>query len=57
MWSGGTPYNSIIYANCSISLSPGNSGNPVYNSATIAPKLHISIAVVYGMPNMISGAL
>jgi len=36
----------MIYASYSISLSPGNRGNPVYNSAIIAPKLHISIAVV-----------
>ena len=54
---GGTPLISIIYANYSISFSPGNSGNPVYSSAKIHPELHISMAVVYGIPKTISGAL
>lgn len=35
--SGGTPKTSMIHANCSTSFSPGNSGYPVYSSASIHP--------------------
>lgn len=53
----GMPQTSMIIANYSISSSPGNSGNPIQNSAIMHPKDHISIEVVYGMPRIISGAL
>lgn len=53
--SGGWPSTSIIQANCSTSFSPGNSGYPVYSSASIHPKLHISIGVPYDSPSMTSG--
>lgn len=55
--SEGTPLISIINPNCSYSFSPGNMGYPVNSSANMQPKLHISIDSVYGMPNIISGAL
>jgi len=31
-------------------------GYPVYSSAMMQPKDHMSMAMVYGMPSMISGA-
>jgi len=40
---GGKPIVSIIHSNCSVSFSPGNSGYPVYNSANIQPRLHMSM--------------
>ena len=54
--SGGTPTTSYIIDNYSYSLSPGKIGNPVYNSIRMQPKLHMSMAVVYGIPRIISGA-
>ena len=54
---GGVPSVSMISASCSASLSPGKRGTPVMNSTSMTPRDHISIAVVYGMPSMISGAL
>ena len=44
--SDGNPLISIIIDSYSISLSPGNIGNPVNSSINIHPKLHISIAAV-----------
>ena len=52
----GIPLISIIRASCSASLSPGKIGMPVNSSATMHPKLHMSIAYVYGIPSIISGA-
>ena len=52
---GGKPSISIIQASCSTSFSPGNSGYPVYNSARMQPKLHMSIGIEYGSPNITSG--
>lgn len=43
-FSGG-PKISIMQASCSCSFSPGNSGYPVYNSASIQPRLHISMGI------------
>lgn len=37
--SGGSPFTSIMHANCSTSFSPGNIGYPVYNSASIQPTM------------------
>ena len=54
--SSGIPHISIISPSWSISLSPANIGYPQNSSANIQPQLHISIADVYGMPSMISGA-
>lgn len=48
---------SIISPNYSYSLSPGKIGYPVKSSTKMQPKLHISIAPVYGIPRIISGAL
>ena len=53
----GTSFIYIMYDNWSCSFSPGKSGYPDYNSARIQPKLHMSIAEVYGIPRIISGAL
>ncbi len=44
--SAGTPFISMIIDNYSISVSPGNIGNPVNSSISMQPKLHISMAVV-----------
>lgn len=44
----------LIY---SYSFSPGNKGNPKYNSANMHPKLHISMLLLYGIPSITSGAL
>lgn len=41
------PSISIIRLRRSNSEAPGNNGNPRNNSATIHPKDHISIEVVY----------
>lgn len=41
------PRISIIRFKRSNSEAPGNNGNPRNNSATMHPKDHISIAVVY----------
>lgn len=41
----GTPRTSMIQDNCSCSFSPGKMGKPVYNSARIHPKLHMSMAM------------
>lgn len=41
------PRMSIIRLNKSNSEAPGNNGSPRNNSATMQPKDHISIAVVY----------
>jgi hypothetical protein len=41
------PIISIILLKRSNSEAPGNNGNPRNNSATMHPKDHISIAVVY----------
>lgn len=43
-------HTSIIHASCSTSFSPGNKGYPVYSSARIHPKLHMSMAMLYGIP-------
>lgn len=53
-FSGG-PNTSMMHASCSCSFSPGKMGSPVYNSAKIQPKLHISIGKPYVMPRMTSG--
>lgn len=42
----GMPRISMIHASCSCSFSPGNNGSPVYNSAKIQPRLHMSIAIL-----------
>jgi len=55
--AAGTPKTSMIIENYSFSLSPGKSGNPVNSSTAMHPKLHMSMAVVYGIPSIISGAL
>ena len=47
---------SISRESYSDSDSPGKIGMPVYSSIRMQPKLHMSIAVVNGMPSMISGA-
>ena len=52
----GTFFICIMYASWSYSFSPGNKGYPQYSSASMQPNDHISIAEVYGMPSMISGA-
>lgn len=54
---GGIPSTSIMHANWSPSSSPGNNGYPVNNSAKMHPKLHMSIAIPYFAPRIISGAL
>ena len=41
----GIPSTSMIQDSCSCSFSPGKIGNPVYNSARMQPKLHISMAM------------
>ena len=41
----GTPRTSMMQDSCSCSFSPGKMGNPVYNSARMQPKLHISIPI------------
>lgn len=43
------PSISIILLRRSYSEAPGNKGNPKNNSATMQPKDHISMAVVYLM--------
>lgn len=53
-FSGG-PKISIMQANCSCSFSPGKIGMPVYNSARIQPKLHMSMGIPYDIPRMTSG--
>ena len=55
--TGGIPFTSIISCICSDSSSLANKGTPVNNSYNMHPKLHISIAVVYFIPSIISGAL
>ena len=45
-----------MHASCSVSLEPGKSGYPVYNSARMHPNDHMSIMLLYGSPRMISGA-
>jgi len=42
--SGG-PRTSMIQDNCSCSFSPGKMGKPVYSSARMQPKLHMSMAM------------
>ena len=39
-----------MHANCSTSFSPGKRGYPVYSSARMQPKLHMSIGMLYGRP-------
>lgn len=41
----GIPKTSMMQASCSCSFSPGKMGKPVYNSAIMQPKLHMSIAI------------
>jgi hypothetical protein len=41
------PIISIMRLRTSYSDAPGNKGNPIYSSATMQPKDHISMAVVY----------
>ena len=41
----GRPRTSMIQASCSTSFSPGNKGYPVYSSARIQPKLHMSMGM------------
>lgn len=53
-FSGG-PNISMIQANCSCSFSPGNSGYPVYSSARMQPRDHMSIGIPYDMPRITSG--
>lgn len=45
----------MIQASCSCSFSPGKMGNPVCISAKMQPRLHMSIAMLYLTPKMISG--
>ena len=40
----------MIQASCSTSFSPGNRGYPVYSSARMQPRLHMSMAMLYGIP-------
>lgn len=54
---GTIPLDSMNIQIYSASFSPGYIGWPMCNSQRMAPKLHISIAGVYGIPNIISGAL
>ena len=54
---GGTFKISIIQAIYSYSFSPGKRGYPLWSSAKIHPKLHISIASSYAIPKITSGAL
>lgn len=53
--SGGMSSTSQILAICSYSSWPGKIGYPISNSHKIQPKLHMSIAVVYGIPKITSG--
>lgn len=53
-FSGG-PKTSMIQASCSCSFSPGKMGYPVYSSARIHPRLHMSMGMPYDMPRMTSG--
>jgi len=53
----GFPRISIIRASWSPSDSPGNRGYPVYSSARMHPKLHMSIAPLNLSPRITSGAL
>ena len=53
---GGGPSTSMNIKTCSFSLSPGKIGKPVNSSTKIHPNDHMSIAGVYLIPNMISGA-
>ena len=55
-YDGGTPMYSITYCIYSSSDSPGNIGFPVSNSRIIVPNDHISMAWLYDIPNIISGA-
>lgn len=57
MLEDGNPITSMIKESYSYSLSPGKRGTPVNNSVRMHPKLHMSIAAVYGIPIIISGAL
>jgi len=41
----GTPRTSMMQESCSCSFSPGNIGKPVYSSARMQPKLHMSMAM------------
>jgi len=41
----GTPSTSMMQDNCSCSFSPGKMGKPVYSSARMHPRLHISMAM------------
>jgi hypothetical protein len=41
----GMPSTSMIQESCSCSFSPGKIGKPVYSSAKMQPKLHISMAI------------
>ena len=45
MKRSGTPKTSMMQANCSCSFSPGNMGTPVYSSARMQPRDHMSIAM------------
>ena len=54
---GGSPITSMIAPIWSFSFSPAKSGMPAKHSNIMQPKLHMSMAVVQGMPSMISGAL
>lgn len=54
--AGGIPRTSIKHATCSTSSSPGKMGTPVYNSAIMHPKDHMSIGNPQGRPKMTSGA-
>ena len=53
---GGIPMYSIMICIYSSSDSPGNMGYPVINSNRIVPRDHISIAELYEIPSIISGA-
>lgn len=50
--SGGTPFTSMIRASYSASFSPGKIGYPMCNSHKIQPKLHMSISMLYGNPDV-----
>jgi hypothetical protein len=43
-FSGG-PSTSMMQESCSCSFSPGKIGNPVYSSANMHPRLHMSMAM------------
>jgi hypothetical protein len=54
---GGTPLTSMIHLTYSFSSSPAKMGKPTNSSKRIQPKDHMSIAGVYFIPSIISGAL